>query len=256
MCIASGLFIKSKQHTPRGGWLDAPPTADGASLAPLATRSVRASARAASQRKACARWGGDRATRSVDGSGDGTGVGSGVESGGGSGVGSVVGSAVESGDGSGVGSADGSGDGTGVGSGVGSVVGSGVGSAVGSAVGSGDGSGVGSVDGSGIGRLVGSAAESDGGSGVVSRVSSARRSTDNQSRLPAFMLSDHRGFVIRPPGVCFQPAENKPALVCYRPIAGFVMGRWGFVKNLFPAAWHKARNKAPHKARHKRIKLE
>ena len=26
------------------------------------------------------------------------------------------------------------------------------------------------------------------------------------------LLSDHRGFVIRPPGVCFQPAENKPAL--------------------------------------------
>ena len=151
-------------------------------------------ARAASQRTARARWGGDRATRSADGSGDGTGVGSGV----------------------------------------GSVVGSGVGSAVGSAVGSGDGSGVGSVDGSGIGRVVGSAAESDGGSGVVSRVSSARRSADNQSRLPAFMLSDHRGFVIRPPGVCFQPAENKPALVCYRPIAGFVMRRWGFVKNLFP----------------------
>ena len=173
-------------------------------------------ARAASQRTARARWGGDRATRSVDGSGDGTGVGSGVESGGGSGVGSVVGSAVESGDGSGVGSgvgsADGSGDGTGVGSGVGSVVGSGVGS------------------------VVGSAAESDGGSGVVSRVSSARRSADNQSRLPAFMLSDHRGFVIRPPGGCFQPAENKPALVCYRPIAGFVMRRWGFVKNLFPPA--------------------
>ena len=191
-------------------------------------------ARAASQRTARARWGGDRATRSVDGSGDGTGVGSGVESGGGSGVGSVVGSAVESGDGSGVGSADGSGDGTGVGSGVGSVVGSGVGSAVGSAVGSGDGSGVGSVDGSGIGRVVGSAAESDGGSGVVSRVSSARRSADNQSRLPAFMLSDHRGVVIRPPGVCFQPAENKPALVCYRSIAGFVMRRWGFVKKLFP----------------------
>ena len=89
-------------------------------------------ARAASQRTARARWGGDRATRSTDGSGDGTGVGSGV----------------------------------------GSVVGSGVGSAVGSAVGSGDGSGVGSVDGSGIGRVVGSAAESDGGSGVVSRVSS------------------------------------------------------------------------------------
>ena len=35
-------------------------------------------ARAASQRTARARWGGDRATRSVDGSGDGTGVGSGV----------------------------------------------------------------------------------------------------------------------------------------------------------------------------------
>ena len=48
------------------------------------------------------------------------------------------------------------------------------------------------------------------------------------------LLSDHRGFVIRPPGVCFQPAENKPALVCYRSIAGFVMRRWGFVKNLFP----------------------
>ena len=118
-------------------------------------------ARAASQRTARARWGGDRATRSVDGSGDG--------------------------------------------------------------------SGVGSVDGSGIGRVVGSAAESDGGSGVVSRVSSARRSADNQSRLPAFMLSDHRGFVIRPPGVCFQPAENKPALVCYRPIAGFVMRRRGLL---------------------------
>ena len=112
-------------------------------------------ARAASQRTARARWGGDRATRSVDGSGDGTGVGSGV----------------------------------------GSVVGSGVGSAVGSAVGSGDGSGVGSVDRSGIGRVVGSAAESDGGSGVVSRVSSARRSADNQSRLLAFTLSDHRGVV-------------------------------------------------------------
>ena len=109
-------------------------------------------ARAASQRTARARWGGDRATRSVDGSGDGTGVGSGVESGGGSGVGSVVGSAVESG----------------------------------------DGSGVGSVDGSGIGRVVGSAAESDGGSGVVSRVSSARRSADNQSRLPAFIPSNSR----------------------------------------------------------------
>ena len=69
-------------------------------------------ARAASQRTARARWGGDRATRSVDGSGGGTGVGSGVESGGGSGVGSVVGSAVESGDGSGVGSSVGSGVGS------------------------------------------------------------------------------------------------------------------------------------------------
>ena len=147
-------------------------------------------ARAASQRTARARWGGDRATRSTDGSGDGTGVGSGV----------------------------------------GSVVGSGVGSAVGSAVGSGDGSGVGSVDGSGIGRVVGSAAESDGGSGVVSRVSSARRSADNQSRLPAFMLSDHRGFVTRPPGVCFSRLKTNLPWFVIGPSRGLLWDGGGLLK--------------------------